>query len=59
MRWRKRVGWWGSFENGSDGYFGYWCFEAALAVRLFGIDDSSFADHSYYPKDLARFWRPD
>lgn len=53
----KSVGWWGGFEKGSDGYFGYWCFEAALAVRLFGIDDSSFADHPYYPKDLAQFGR--
>ena len=53
----KRIGWWGGFEKGSDAYCGYWCFEAALVVRLFNIDDTSFADHPYYPKDLAAHGR--
>lgn len=35
------------------GYAGYWCFEAALVVKLFGIDDSEFRDHRYYPADLV------
>lgn len=36
-----------------DGYYGYWCFEAALVVKLFDIDDSSFRDHRYYPAALV------
>lgn len=35
-------------------YYGYWCFEAALAVNVFNIDDSGFRDHRYYPADLVR-----
>ncbi|GEK49262.1 DUF1911 domain-containing protein [Halomonas pacifica] len=36
-----------------DGYYGYWCFEAALVVKLFDIDDSTFRDHRYYPAALV------
>jgi len=36
-------------------YVGYWCWEAALIVKLYGIDDSSFIDHEYYPKDLVHW----
>lgn len=35
------------------GYAGYWCFEAALVVNVFNIDDSGFRDHRYYPADLV------
>lgn len=35
------------------GYRGYWCYEAALIVKLFGIDDTGFRDHRYYPADLV------
>lgn len=35
------------------GYRGYWCFEAALIVKLYNIDDSSFRDHQYYPAALV------
>lgn len=49
---------WHDCHNGPDGggYFGYWCFEAAGVVKAFGIDDSSFRDMPYYPKDLVH-WR--
>ena len=36
-------------------YSGYWCFEAALIVNLFKIDDSSFRDHPHYPSDLVTY----
>lgn len=39
-------------------YRGFWAWEVAMVVRAFGIDDSSFSDHEFYPKDLARY-RPD
>ncbi|QPI63552.1 PoNe immunity protein domain-containing protein [Vreelandella venusta] len=31
---------------------GNWCLEAALVVKLFGIDDSDFRDHPLYPAAL-------
>ena len=40
-------------------YMGWWAWEVALLVRVFGIDDTSFADHPLYPKDLARYRDPD
>ncbi|MBH0043521.1 PoNe immunity protein domain-containing protein [Pseudoalteromonas sp. SWXJZ10B] len=39
----------------TDAYIGYWCWGSALVVKLYNIDDSSFIDHPYYPKDLAHF----
>jgi len=36
-------------------YRGFWAWEVALVVRVFGIDDSSFCDHEFYPKDLAHY----
>lgn len=41
----------------SDFYVGYWCFEAALVVALYGIDDSGFRDHPNYPADLVQYYR--
>ncbi|NTS77898.1 DUF1911 domain-containing protein [Catenovulum sp. SM1970] len=40
-------------EDGA--YDGYWCWEAALLVKLYNIDDNSFIDHEYYPKDLVHW----
>ncbi|WP_179397133.1 PoNe immunity protein domain-containing protein [Marinobacter sp. ANT_B65] len=37
----------------NDGYYGYWCYEAALVTRLFDIDDSCYRDHRYYPAALV------
>lgn len=36
-------------------YRGFWAWEVALVVRCFDIDDSSFRDHEFYPKDLAHY----
>ncbi|MFS4484286.1 PoNe immunity protein domain-containing protein [Hyunsoonleella sp. 2307UL5-6] len=36
-----------------DIYYGYWSFEAAAVVKIMGLDDSSFIDNQYYPKDLV------
>jgi hypothetical protein len=46
---------WRDCHRGPEGggYFGYWCFETAGAVRVFVMDDSAFRDNVYYPKDLA------
>lgn len=41
-------------EMGS--YFGRWCLEAAVAAKVFAIDDSFCLGHEHYPGD---FLRPD
>lgn len=37
-------------------YFGRWCLEAAVAAKVFGLDDSLCLGHEHYPGD---FLRPD
>ena len=51
---------WHDCHKGPEGggYFGYWCFEAAGAVRVFNMDDEAFLDNPYYPKDLVAFRFP-
>lgn len=41
----------------ADFYVGYWCFEAALVVALYDIDDTSFRAHPHYPADLVAHYR--
>lgn len=36
-----------------DIYYGYWSFEAAAVVKILGLDDSTFINNQYYPKDLV------
>jgi hypothetical protein len=50
----KKTYWYNSARDEDSGYFGFWSFEAALAVKLWDMDDSSFADHPNYPGDLVR-----
>jgi hypothetical protein len=38
-------------------YYGYWSWEAAAVTWLLGIDDTSYRDHQFYPKDLVDFAR--
>lgn len=49
----KDVGWYNSHKSKHDTYFGYWSFETAAIVKIMGLDDSSFIDCQYYPKDLV------
>ena len=50
---------WHDNHKGQDGggFFGYWCWEAAGVAHAFGMDDSSFREMPYYPKDLADYAR--
>ena len=34
-------------------YHGLWCLEAAVAVKVFNLDDSMCIGHRYYPSDFA------
>lgn len=48
--------WWGqhtTIPKGRYMYVGYWCFEAAAVTKLLDIDDSSYRDNQYYPRDLV------
>jgi len=47
----------GNFPPNSR-YVGYWAWDIAATVRVWGLDDSSFCDHKYYPKDLAHYLGP-
>ena len=42
----------GLHKNVHDLYVGYWCFIAAAIVKIKDLDDSTFRDNKYYPKDL-------
>jgi len=50
---------WHNAHLGPDGggFDGYWCWEAAGVAVAFGLDDTSFQQMPYYPKDLADFAR--
>lgn len=41
--------------KGEGGFEGYWSFETAAVVALYNIDDSSFRDLDFYPKDMVEF----
>lgn len=38
-------------------FLGYWSFEAAAVSVLLDIDDSTYRDYEFYPKDMADFGR--
>jgi len=46
---------WHDGHKGPDGggFFGYWSLETAGVVKALGIDDESFREMAYYPKDLV------
>jgi len=41
--------------EGDVAFYGYWSWEAAATTFVLGIDDSSYRDMPFYPKDLADF----
>lgn len=45
--------WHGTHWRDGAGFFGYWCFELAAFVKLLGMEDTSFAAHPMYPRDLV------
>jgi hypothetical protein len=49
----KDAGWYNSHKSLHNIYYGYWSFEMAAVVKIMGLDDSSFSDCKYYPKDLV------
>ncbi|NVK53666.1 MAG: DUF1911 domain-containing protein [Flavobacteriaceae bacterium] len=51
---------WYNTHNDKSGYdyVGYWSFESAALVKLFGLDDSELEGVDYYPYDLLRMNEP-
>jgi hypothetical protein len=49
--------WYDRHKRLDAGFFGYWAFEAGLVTLLWNIDDSSYRDMRFYPKDLVDFAR--
>ncbi|MCV6631682.1 MAG: PoNi-like cognate immunity protein [Flavobacteriaceae bacterium] len=49
----KHMNLYNSHKSKANIYCGYWSFEAAAVVKIMDLDDSSFIDNQYYPKDLV------
>lgn len=47
---------WG-WKPACDSLFFHFAYEVALAVCAYDIDDSTFAGHPYYPRDLVQWYR--
>lgn len=45
--------WHDSHRSAHNTYYGYWCFEAAAAAKICGIDDTDIRRHPHYPDDLV------
>jgi hypothetical protein len=43
--------------EGGFGFYGYWSWEAATTTYLLDIDDSSYRDMDFYPRDLVDYAR--
>ncbi|MFT4220233.1 MAG: DUF1911 domain-containing protein [Microbacterium sp.] len=49
----KGIRGWGTHEHVPQYlYYGYWAFEVLGVVTALGVDDASFRDNEYYPRDL-------
>lgn len=44
-------------EPNKSWYHGMWSFESAALVAIKDLDDTSFRDNEYYPKDLVDYYR--
>jgi hypothetical protein len=54
----RREPYYESHTKGRDhSFLGYWAFEAAAVTYLLDIDDSSYRNHEFYPRDLIDFAR--
>jgi hypothetical protein len=44
-------------HKGSAEFLGYWSFESGAITYLLDIDDSSYRDHEFYPRDMVDYAR--
>ena len=55
-QWKRKIKpiYWSQTLEGAEGaYFGYWCFDLALAAIVLNIPDEALRDNPYYPADLV------
>ncbi|KAF1012801.1 MAG: hypothetical protein GAK31_03881 [Stenotrophomonas maltophilia] len=53
----KREPYFNQHGEGDIAFYGYWSWEAAAATVALGIDDASYRDMAFYPKDLVDYAR--
>lgn len=54
----RRESYYGAHTKGREhGYLGHWSFEAAAVTYLLDIDDTSYRDKQFYPRDLIDYAR--
>ncbi|MCH2231125.1 MAG: DUF1911 domain-containing protein [Crocinitomicaceae bacterium] len=51
----NEFGWYNSHLK--TGYYGYWAFEIGALTCILNIDDISYRNNEYYPKDLVDHYR--
>ncbi|MCL2871785.1 MAG: PoNi-like cognate immunity protein [Betaproteobacteria bacterium] len=59
-QWKRKIRpiYWSNSLKGAEGaYFGYWCFDIALAAIVLNIDDHGLRSNPYYPADLVDYAR--
>ncbi|MCL2871787.1 MAG: PoNi-like cognate immunity protein [Betaproteobacteria bacterium] len=60
QQWKRKISpiyWSNSLEGAEGAYFGYWCFDIALAAIVLNIDDHGLRSNPYYPADLVDYAR--
>lgn len=48
---------WYDNHKKDQAYIGYWCWEAGAISKIMQLDDTTFKDSPYYPKDLVEWVR--
>ena len=47
--------WHDRHKRAPENHFGYWAFETGMLTALNGLDDSSYRDLNFYPRDLVDY----
>jgi hypothetical protein len=53
-RCKNIIAWYNIHKENILGYYGYWSFESVALTKILGLDDSSYRDNQFYPKDMIR-----
>lgn len=50
----NKTSWFNTHLTPNPAFFGFWSFELALVIQARDLDDTSFADNIFYPRDLVK-----
>ncbi|CAA6801558.1 MAG: Unknown protein [uncultured Sulfurovum sp.] len=53
-RCKEEMPWYNQHKVDMNYYYGYWSFESVALTKILGLDDSSYRDNKYYPKDMIK-----